>query len=171
MMLTLDTVAAGDDALDAIKTYLRLTCDDDDATLAALGVAAIAACEAFTGRVLIARGAVETIAATSCWTRLSAWQVTAITTVTAADGVVLAPGSFAIDVLPDGGGAVRVTVPGRVSVAYRAGTAARWSDIPEPLRQGLLAFVAARYAARDGGGGALPPDCASLWRPLRRLRL
>ena len=61
-----------------IRAWLRIEGSGEDAILAGLARAAADACEAFTGRLLIARAAEETIPAPRGWTRLTAAPVRAI---------------------------------------------------------------------------------------------
>jgi uncharacterized phiE125 gp8 family phage protein len=57
----------------------------------------------------------------------------------------------------------------RVLVRYRAGLAADWNGVPEPLRQGIVRLAAHLYGARGGTEGPAPASVAALWRPFRRL--
>lgn len=97
--------------------------------------------------------------------------------VLAADGAATAlPGdAYEIDVDAAGTGWVRIRSPGearRVSVRFQAGLAAEWTDLPEPLRHGVVRLAAHLYAHRSGESGAGPPAAVTaLWRPWRRIGL
>lgn len=166
--------------LEEVKAYLRLEHGEEDGMLAGLVRSAGEMCEAFTGTVLVDRAVVETIAASGAWARLSARPVRAIERVTlvAFDGseTVLAAAAYAIDVDAAGVGWVRVGGPGRARVGYRAGMAADWNGVPEPLRHGVVRLAAHLYGERGGGAGAgsgsgPPAAVTALWRPWRVMRL
>lgn len=59
----------------------------------------------------------------------------------------------------------------RIDVRFTAGMAASWSDLPEPLRQGIVRLAAHGHLARDNGDAAPPAMVSALWRPWRRVRL
>jgi uncharacterized phiE125 gp8 family phage protein len=165
--------------IEQVKAYLRIVGSDEDALLAGLVRTASELCEAFTRTALIEREVVETIAAPAAWARLGTAPVRAILAVSsvAADGsaTALAPGDHAIDIDGSGVGWVRVLRGAgarRIEVRYRAGLAADWNGVPEPLRQGIVRMAAHLYAHRDGEDGAGPPAAVTaLWLPYRRLRL
>lgn len=167
------------DALAEAKAYLRLDGDGDDALLGRLIAAATTLCEGFTGQVLIARAASETIPAAAEWRRLSLTPVRAITGVdglaTGGEPFALAVEAYAIDIDAAGDGWVRVTAPsaaGRAIVHYQTGLAEAWSGLPEPMRQGVGRLVAHLYSHRDAADESGPPAAvAALWRPWRRMRL
>ncbi|HEX8578009.1 MAG TPA: hypothetical protein VF655_00255, partial [Allosphingosinicella sp.] len=151
----------------------------EDALLERLVGAAGAQCEAFTGRVLLARAFSETIAASAAWRRLRRGPVRAITGVESlrADGLAagLPVSAYHIDIDARGDGWVRVTDASgatRVRVTYQPGLAEEWAAVPEALRQGIIRFAAQLYAHRDGdSGGAVPAAVTALWRPWRRIGL
>ncbi|KAB7648181.1 head-tail connector protein [Polymorphobacter fuscus] len=154
-------------SLGECKAYLRLERDDEDGVLAGLIRTATALCEAFTGQWLIIRDAELRLAALGGWQRLGVVPVAAITGVAGAAGF-----DSAIDA--DGTGWVRLTgaIPSQPVAAVRAGLAADWNGIPEPLRQGIIRLVAHLHAHRDAADAGPPPAAvAALWRPWRRLRL
>ncbi|MET0310359.1 MAG: hypothetical protein ABW023_16760 [Sphingomonas sp.] len=117
------------------------------------------------------------IPATRAWQLLGAVPVTAITGVEGlpAEGSAFAlpADGYAIDIDANGRGWVRVTAAGaagRVRVAFAAGAAAGWVDLPPPLAQGAALLAAHCLEARVEG--ATPPAVvAALWRPFRRMRL
>lgn len=162
--------------LSEAKALLRIETSGEDALLAGQLRAAAEACEAFTGRLLLAREVSETVPAGAAWTRLGAAPVRAITTIAALapDGTetALAPGDYAIDVDAAGEGWVRAGPSGasRLRVGYTAGLAEDWNGVPEPLRQGIVRLAAHLHAHREGGAGP-PAAITALWRPWRRLRL
>ncbi len=164
--------------LAALKTHLRVIGSDEDALLAAALRTATDLCEAFTRLALIERDVIETVPAQPCWARLAQAPVRAITGLAAlapsGEATPLATGDFGIDIDAAGDGWVRVlrSATGRVEVAYRAGQAADWNGIPEPLRQGIIRMASHIYTHRDGEvGGGPPAAVTALWLPYRRLRL
>ncbi len=169
--------AAIEAARDAAKAQLRIETDNEDGLVAQLAATALALCEAFTGRALIARDWNDTLPASGGWRRLAMAPVTAIGGVTGlpAEGAAfaLAADAYAIDIDGNGEGWVRVIAPGnagRVRVAYGAGAAAGWGDLPPPLAQGVVLLVAHLFDQR-GGDAAPPAAVAALWQPWRRVRL
>lgn len=173
-MLKSDPIVASAESVDAAKTWLRLDGDGDDAVLAALIVAATAQCEAFTGVAQIERGFTETLHLDGDWARLRAWPVAAITGVAGTDTIALPVETYAADIGADGIGKVRLTTGAakRVRVTYRAGAAASWSVIAEPVRQAIVELVAHRYESRDrADGGGVPDRVVAMWRAARRMVL
>ena len=166
-------------SLAELKAFLRIGTGEEDALLAGLVRSAAETCEAFTGRLLIARPVEETIAASTGWTRLGTGPASAIETVAAlaADGtaIPLPAGDYAIDIDAAAEGWVRLTAPRdekRVRVGYRAGLAEGPNGLPEAVRQGVVRLAAHLYVHRDPADGAGPPAAVTaLWRPWRRLRL
>ncbi|HEY0013908.1 MAG TPA: head-tail connector protein [Allosphingosinicella sp.] len=164
--------------VEEVKAYLRVAGSEEDALIASLVRSATELCEAFTRTALVERDAVETIEARAAWTRLSLAPVRAITGVSALSVLgaesALAAEDYAIDIDARGEGWVRVpgSAAGRVAVRYRAGQAAGWNGVAEPLRQGVVRMAAHLYAHRDGADGRGPPAAVTaLWLPYRRLRL
>lgn len=165
--------------LGEIKAYLRVEGAHEDALIAGLARAATALCEAFTGLALLERPVVERLAADGQWRRLARAPVVAVDGVDlmGADGAATPLAAEAWAVEHGEGGEVRVRVAGqpagtRAQVRYRAGMAADWNAVPEPLRQGITRLVAHLHAHRDAADGGAPPAAvAALWRPWRRMRL
>ena len=160
------------------QAYARVETGEEEALLVGLVRSATALCEAFTGRVLIARPFVEELAASSDWQRLALTPVRGIDSVerVAADGSVtmLTTSDYGIDIDARGDGWVRVLASsgsGRLRVSGRAGMANDPNGVPEPLRQGILRLIAHLFATRDGSGGEPPAAVTALWRPYRRMRL
>ena len=158
-------------ALDEAKAFLRIDGAAEDALLAGFIRTATALAEAFTGQRLVARAFTETLAADGCWQRLSAAPVMAIAGIDGEGGPL--PGeAYETDIDRAGNGWVRVAASGRVTVRYRAGLAADWNGVPEPLRQGIVRLVSHLHAHRDAPDAGGPPAAvAALWRPWRRIRL
>jgi uncharacterized phiE125 gp8 family phage protein len=178
-MVTSDAAPLAPAALAEVKAHLHITRGDDDPVLAGELRTAMALCEQFIGQSLMQRPHRETLPVARDWQGLRAGPVIAITGVSGitADGnrMALPSDGFAIDIAADGSGRVRVMRPGsasRIEVHYAAGLAEHWSDLPEPLRQGIIRLAAHVHLARDGGGDAAPPASVSaLWRPWRMIRL
>lgn len=162
-----------------LKAFLRIGNGEEEALLAGLARSAAEACEAFTGRVLIARDMDETLAAPKGWSRLAAAPVRAIESVAAINveglATALPADAFAIDIDAAGEGWVRLLRPideTRVRVRYTAGLADDPSRLPEALRTGVIRLAAHLYVHRDAAADAPPPlAVTALWRPWRRLRL
>jgi len=165
-----------DEAVAEAKAYLRVEGAYEDALIARLAGSAAALCEAFVGQWLIAREGAEMLPARPTWQKLRATPVGAILAVdgVAADGsaAVLPADAYEIDIDAAGGGWVRIRSAGearRVQVRFEAGLAAAWTDLPEPLRQGVIRLTAHLYTHRSGENGAGPPAAVTaLWRPWRR---
>lgn len=58
----------------------------------------------------------------------------------------------------------------RVEIVYVTGYGSSASDIPNPIKQGMLAHIAAIYDGR-AGGNVIPPQSQSLYLPYRRVRI
>lgn len=137
------------------QAYLRIETGDEEALLAGLVRSATALCEAFLHQRLMERSFAIELTASGCWQRLPI-------------------GAFAVDVDSSGAGWVRIPEPTdtrRVRVSGVAGLATVPSDVPEPIRQGILRLVAHFFAERDGSGGQPPAAVTALWQPYRTMRL
>lgn len=176
-MLIDEGFSPGAGALAEAKAYLRIDSEGEDALIGRLIGAAVAVCETFVGRMLVARGVAETVGSTGGWRRLRRTPVVSVTEVLEVrDGVTLGPvpaSDHAVDIDGDGDGWVRsggtyFTGGQALRVAYRAGMAAEWADVPVALRHGVMRLVAHLYADRDADG-APPAAVAALWRPYRRM--
>lgn len=162
-----------------VKSYLRISTEDEDAGIARSIASAVGMCEGFTGCILLTRTITEIRPARREWTRLMATPVRAVTQVEGipAEGAAFAlpVGGYAIDIDGAGDGRVRVTQPsaaGRVRVTAVAGMAADWDGIPDPLRHGIVRLTAHFFTYRDDAGSpGVPTAVAALWRPWRRMRL
>lgn len=170
-------IDAPDGAVAEVGAYLRLASADEDVLIGRLIAAAIGLAERFTGTTLLSAPREAVLpAACGAWQRLPATPVTAIAGV-AADGTGVAL-DHESDIDAAGDGWVRVTDAGgaggaaRVRVAYVAGLAAGWGDLPAGLRQGVARLVAHLHAHRDAADDRGPPAAvAALWQPWRRMRL
>jgi uncharacterized phiE125 gp8 family phage protein len=170
------------EALAEAKALLRAGEAGEEAVLTAILASAADLCERFTGQVLIARGFRQTLDQEPArrregWRRLGRTPVRSIGIVEALapDGAasVLAADDYAVDIDANGDGWFRSGAAVRLRVAFQAGTAAGWADVPAPLRQGILRLAAHLYTFRSDAGAASEPPAAvtALWRPYRRLRL
>ncbi len=167
-------------ALSELKEWLGIVTTGDDPQLGALLRAALDLCEDFTGIMPLEQTCEEILPVATTWLELTARPVQAILTV---DGIpaegarfTLPVSAYAIELEANGGGRVRVFIPGiagRIAVRFRAGLATDWPALPDGLRHGILRLAANQYRQREGDGPAqLPPAAvAALWRPWRRLRL
>jgi uncharacterized phiE125 gp8 family phage protein len=166
-------------AVSEIKQYLRIEGDAEDALIGRLAATAIGHCEAFTGQLLLVRQANDVMPATAEWRMLAQRPAKAITDVAVQTGVEasvpLAVDGHAVDIDTAGDGWVRVTQPqggARIHVAYLAGLAEQWDEVPEPVRQGVIRLASHLYTHRDASSESDPPAAvAALWRPWRRMRL
>jgi uncharacterized phiE125 gp8 family phage protein len=159
------------------KAALRLERDDEDALIAGHIRTAMALCEAFTGLWLIEREGEQRLAGDLAWPN-PAWQRVLACPVVSVTGVFAGPAALAdgweADVGSDGSGWVRLTrrpdLP--VVVRFRAGLAADWNGVPEPLRAGIVRLVSHLFSHRDAADAGPPPAAvAALWRPWRRLAI
>ena len=159
------------------QAYLRLEIDDEEPMLSALIRTTTVLCETFLNQVLIARDFAVDLQCRN-WQRLPINPVRSVTSVAmvASDGseTALAATDYEIDLDASGSGWVRAIMPGaesRIRVRGTAGLAATQSDVPEPIRQGVLRLVAHMFEQRDRGGGQVPAAVTALWRPYRRMVL
>ncbi|KPF59032.1 hypothetical protein IP88_16365 [alpha proteobacterium AAP81b] len=159
-------------SLAEVKAYLRLANDDDDALLAGLVRTAMALCEAFTGQWLLIRAGSERLAASRDWQRLIAAPVIEIVAVEAGSAALPAD-AWTADIDAAGDAWLRLTGSAAPAVArFRAGLAADWNGLPEPLRQGIVRLTTHFYSHRDAADAGPPPAAvAALWRSWRRVRL
>lgn len=164
--------------LDALKAYLRIGLDEEDAALTGLIRVASDAAEQFLGQLLIARTVDEIVGSGRGWQTLAIGPVRSITSVAGipADGpeFALPVDNHAIDIDAHGTGWVRVSNPGaagRIRVRYRAGIAEDDSEVPEAIRHGIIRLAGEHHAQREGLEPQLPASVAALWRPWRRVRI
>ncbi|WEK45618.1 MAG: hypothetical protein P0Y56_11315 [Candidatus Andeanibacterium colombiense] len=180
MRTILTPPAVPDAALGALKAWLAISTASEDAALTALLAAALDACEAFTGLMVLESTCEEVLPAQSGWQALATKPVQ---TIAGAEGIpaegasfALAADAYAIDLDADGGGRFRLIglgSAGRVAVRFTAGLAAEWDDVPAAIRHGTIRLAAQLYRRRDDeADSATPPaSVAALWRPWRRLHL
>lgn len=172
-------VAVRDAARDAARDYLRIAHNDDNAALADLAAAAIVQAEAFTRQLFIVREVREILPVRPDWQCLGRSPVSAIVS---ADGLpaegpafALPPSDYRIDIDANGDGLVRILnggAAGRVRIDYRAGLAAGWDSLAEPLRLAVLRHAAHGYTHRDRTDDPGPPAAfAALLQPWRRMAL
>lgn len=151
----------------------------EDAALGRLLAAALEACEAFTGLMLLEQTCEEVLAPGPTWQALATRPVQAIVAVEriGADGAraALPADACALELDAHGTGRVRVSAaePMRVAVRFTAGLGTQWDALPEALRHGVVRLAAHQHREREASGAApLPPaSVAALWRPWRRMRL
>lgn len=160
------------------QAFLRLDGGDEEALLAGLARSATALCEAFVGKVLIERGFELQIEADGRWQRLPVCPVQSIAQVIeiGPEGgeVPLLANDYAVDIDCAGQAWVRTTrsmAARRLKVTGIAGMAASMSDVPEPIRQGVLRLIAHLFNDRDGDDAQPPAAVTALWRPYRSARL
>ena len=178
-MHTLSSPIVTAEAVDDTAAYLRLSNDEELTLIAGLLATAIIQCEAFCGQILLRRAGFEEVRVTGTWQLLGTLPIRSISGIIGIDlsGVQtpIPAANYAIDIDDSGAGWLRVTTPGnfaRVRVSFEAGIADGWTDLPTPLRQGMIRLVAHLYSSRDSVTDTGPPMAvAALWRPYRRMRL
>lgn len=178
--------------VEALKDHLRLGtgfAEDSlqDSVLESFLRAAIAAIEARTGKMLIARD--------FSW-KLSAWrdgfaQVLPVAPVRVVTEVAIADRAGDIEVVdPDryvleqdmqspklvavSGGLPHIPAYGSVNVSFEAGLGAGWDELPADLAQAVLMLAAHYYENRDDvslGQGCMPFGVTSLIERYRAVRL
>jgi uncharacterized phiE125 gp8 family phage protein len=167
-------------ALAELKQWLGISTTHDDALMGVLLRAALDMCEAFTGLMPLEAMCEEITAARGGWLPLVTRPVQAITGVAAISRTGartdLAPGDYEIDLEADGTGRVRLLGGGNaanIAVHFIAGLAPGWSDLPEPLRHGIMRLAAHQHRERDNASDRPHPPAAvaALWQPWRRMRL
>ena len=167
-------------ALIELKSWLAITTTRDDAGLLTLLQAALDMCEAFTGLMPLATECQEVLAPSGTWQALRTRPVQAIRRVARRDAAGnwrdLPAGDYAIDLLADGGGRVRLLATAGdapLRVSFSAGLAGEWASLPATLRHGIVRLAADQFEQR--GASAVrpaPPACVvALWQPWRRMRL
>ncbi|WP_419813845.1 head-tail connector protein [Glacieibacterium sp.] len=161
-------------AVEEVKAFLRVDASSEDAVIGGFVRASAALSEAFTGQWLIARDFTQTVAASGDWQRLAVAPVVAIDGLADAAGA-LPGGAYEVDIDLAGAGWVRLLrgdATARVTVTGRAGLAASWNGVPEPLRAGIVRMAAHLFTHRDDPDAtALPAGVSALWRPWRRISI
>ncbi|WP_242119695.1 hypothetical protein [Sphingomonas lacusdianchii] len=143
----------------AVRDYLRITGDAEDAAIDRLAASALALAEAYTGTAIIERTHDAMMAGCSDWRALPVVPVSAI---------IAVPPVTAIDIDGDGTGWVRMAAASPVH--FTAGIAATWDAVPAPVAQGVVLLVAHLFDQRTASA-APPAAVGALWRPWRRMRL
>lgn len=180
MRTILTPPALPDAALDELKAWLAISSEADDPALTALLNAALGACEAFTGQMVLEAECEEVLPARSGWQVFATRPVQAVTL---AEGIpaegarfTLASDAYAIELDADGSARFRLVrqgAAGRIAVRFTAGMASEWAEVPETIRHGAIRMAAHLYRRRDDEVDAATPPAsvAALWRPWRRLHL
>ncbi|MEO9599620.1 hypothetical protein [Parasphingorhabdus sp.] len=167
------------DLIAEVRDFIRIDHQADDAAIDAFLRSAASLCEDFTGQMLIARSVTDMLPARQVWQKLKRLPVQSISAVerVAADGnpSILAVEDYAVDIDSDGIGWIKLQHGdggSRIRVAYSAGVAPDWGDLPAGLRQGIVRMAGYFYANRDGVDAGGPPSAVTaLWRPYRRMRI
>jgi len=193
-MMLIEQTPVPDAALpvDAFKAHLRLGTGFgentvQDAVIHSFLHAAIAAIEARTGKVLIARSFAltldfwrDTVAQTLSVAPVS--QIDSVT-LTARDGrqTVLGPDTYWLErdgmrprLRARGAGLPRVPVNGSVTIAFEAGFGPAWDNVPADLQQAVLMLAAHYYEYRNDtalSGGCMPFGVSSLIERYKNMRL
>nr|WP_254305438.1 hypothetical protein [Sphingopyxis sp. BSNA05] len=162
-----------------VRDFVRIDHQADDAAIDAFVRSAASLCEDFTGQMLIARSVTDMLPARREWQKLKRLPVQSIVSVEAvgADGIAaaFAVEDYALDIDSDGIGWIRLHRSdggSRIRVAYSAGLATDWDELPAGLRQGIVRMAGYLYANRDGVDAGGPPSAVTaLWRPFRRMRM
>jgi len=164
--------------LDDLKTYLKISLDEEDAALTDLLHSATEGVERFLGQLLVARGVDQVLGAGSGWQRLAIRPVRSITAMAGipAEGAefALPVGDYAIDIDAGGTGWVRMLnagSAGRIRVTYSAGMAVSAAGVPDAVQHAIVRLAGELHARREGLEGELPPSVAALLRPWRRMAL
>lgn len=178
-MLSLDPLGLDSAMLDEARAFLRFDGPDEDPSLGAALLVAIAQAEHFTRTVLIRRPARETLCARSGWHRLHLAPVVSVTGVTGItlDGAraPLDPDAWQKEPGSQGEAYVRILHGGTANqfeFACIAGLSESWAELPESLRLGLLRLTAHFHSHRDAPQDAGPPAAVrALLMPWRRMRV
>lgn len=165
-------------AIQELKGFLRIEDENEDALLFDMLRAATSTVEQWLGQLLLWRDLEEKAQARDGTVRLAWGPVVAIdgVQVDLPDGTTLLLDREEWDVvwLPGGGAWLRLsdrTCP-HCLVRYRAGLAADWNGVPEPLRLAVIRCAAHFHATRDNpAAAALPAVVRQLVEPFRGVRL
>lgn len=166
-------------ALDELKSWLGISRPTENHALTDLLHASIALCEAFIGQVPLEQVIEERLAPTAGSQYLLSRPVReVIRTETISNAEVretLEQAAFEYAISDQGVAVLHLRRPidaDAVISRMRVGLAATWSELPAPLKQGIIRLAAYHYRDRDGAENAAPPaSVAALWRPWRRLSL
>ncbi|MEE4154463.1 MAG: hypothetical protein V2I27_09925 [Erythrobacter sp.] len=168
-----------EDALEELKSWLGISRPAEDHVLTDLLRASIALCEAFIGQVPLEQVIEErlsTTAGSQCLVSRPVREVLRTETQAAEnERDALDEAAFEYTFSPDGIAVLhlRKTIDASAVISrVRVGMAATWSELPAPLKQGIIRLAAYHYRDRDGANNPAPPSSvAALWRPWRRLSL
>lgn len=172
-----------------VKAFLRIDNSDEDALLATLIVSARKRLERSADLAFVTQG--WTLIADAWPARrpfdLPLWPVRSVTGITLRNadggGSALAPDNYAVDTVSQPARVIRLDaapVPSApvngIEIAFVAGFGEAASDVPEPIRQGLLLLVAHGFERREpvvleGTPQEMPMTVAALLAPYRRVRL
>lgn len=165
-------------ALAALKAWLAITTDGENALLARLLASAHDTCERFTGLMPLGCGVEEMLAPAPGWLPLATRPVRAFATVTWLDqegeATMLDHSQWSQAIEANGAASIRLKEPpaeGRIVVSLTAGVAESWGSIPPALGDGIVRLAAHAYRTRDSVASEPPAVIAALWRAWRRLRL
>lgn len=166
-----------EDALQELKSWLGISRPGEDHALTDLLRASLAMCEAFIGQVPLEQVIEERLPPSAGRHEIRSRPVREVLgaqTIDEADARAdLAEDAFEHSIGPDGAASVRLrrSVDAVAIVArVRVGIAPIWSELPPPLRQGVIRLAAYHYRDRDNAANPAPPASVSaLWRPWRRL--
>lgn len=170
-------------ALAELKNWLGISRPTEDALLVELLHTGFAMCEAFTGQAPVAQTVEERVPSTAGLSVLVSRPVIAFVGAVAVSEsgtlVTLDPSIYEFEINSEGAASfhLREEVEGQaVSVRISVGLATTWSDVPAPLKQGIIRLCAYYYRDRDQTGEAKamsspPATVSALWRPWQKLRL
>jgi uncharacterized phiE125 gp8 family phage protein len=172
--------------LDEAKAQLKVDTSDDDALITTLITAARARAEWHTGRAFVTQSWVLWL---DCWpgdgiaqVPLPPLQSVSAVSAYARDNTAntVDPSRYFVDTVSAPGRVVFdcLTSPGfdlrrrnAVAIAFDAGYGAAASDVPEPLRQGVLEILAELYVNRGDGPEEIAPPAQALLAPYRIFKL
>lgn len=170
-------------ALGDLKSWLGITRPNEDDQLLDLLHSALSTCEAFTGQAPLAQIVEERVPVHRTKTLLNSRPVA---TFVAAEAIgqdgnrnPVDQESYDFELQSDSRASFNLhhDVEGKaIGVQLRAGIAENWSDVPGPLKQGMIRLCAFHYRERDRAGetksAPVPPaSISALWRPWRSVRI
>lgn len=173
----------GGQALAELKNWLGITRQNEDALLTDLLRSSIAMCEAFTGQAPLSQLIEERVPTRAGLYTLSSRPVAsfAIAEIVEQSGIrnMLDSEFYEIEIQTSTLVTFRLLddVEGQaVAVRVRVGLGSAWSEVPAPLKQGIVRLCAHHYRDRDRTGGtkaitAPPASVSALWRPWQLVRL
>lgn len=167
------------DALEELKSWLGISRPSEDQVLTGLLGASMALCEAFIGQVPIEQVIEERLSPAGGPHCLASRPVVEVlsTETLGTDKLreSLPDAAFEYAISSEGIAVLHLheAISANAVIAQvRVGMAATWSDLPAPLKQGIIRLAAYLYRDRDSADNPAPPaGVAALWRPWRRLNL